>query len=580
MENENGENVERFVTLVLGEDRFQANKRKLVDYSLYFASLFSENFNDHLQNEFKINYDITSRTLKHFLNWINHEEDHARVVYSQKYLFFARVSLEYFLGDHYSELMDLLELSVVFMAERLTEQIIEMIICMRYSPDDMLEVWLLAENLGLKVLRDVALATCLDRFDELSSLLLVKLPAENFLKLLLNVNVRSSTENLQQALEKWKMHNDIPKDLPDAFLRFVNGDPDFVRLVLQQKKKSYVQCITGRKEDGSFGIWSWNGQNFCEMAEMTKAQIHTMLEDNGREMVGFQVIGRGFNIYFVGGEQGLGSGRYNITVWRYCPFSKKWYILTELRRKRRHMAVAFIENKLYLFGGVGHHRCKVLTVDIFDVHTEKWSDGQRIPHEFTRLPTSCVLKKHKFIYFYSHYYIYDPSRNHWSQFFVSEDEIIWPHSLIEDRDISIIGSSRNKKKDGLKTYCVITTEYENGVKAQMDTTNPPASAFIHISPSFETDGEWEFDQQFMPKWPHIISFGHSKKKVVIEVAELIRTLDDDKPIVKYLPLKVYSTTLQSITDRGFNERLGLTNLLNPECLHKILPVPEQASISV
>lgn len=52
------------VVLILGNERVTAKKDKLSKYSLYFSSLFSENFNDHRQNEYPINYNISSVTLK------------------------------------------------------------------------------------------------------------------------------------------------------------------------------------------------------------------------------------------------------------------------------------------------------------------------------------------------------------------------------------------------------------------------------------------------------------------------------------------------------------------------------------
>lgn len=65
MENGNADSDEpELVTLVLGNERFVADRKKLADNSHYFSALFSENFKDHMQDEFKINFDITPQTLK------------------------------------------------------------------------------------------------------------------------------------------------------------------------------------------------------------------------------------------------------------------------------------------------------------------------------------------------------------------------------------------------------------------------------------------------------------------------------------------------------------------------------------
>ena len=62
---------EEIVILVLKDQRIKAKKEKLRAYSLYFASLFSENFRDHDQIEFTINYEIPFSTLqvRHFANY-------------------------------------------------------------------------------------------------------------------------------------------------------------------------------------------------------------------------------------------------------------------------------------------------------------------------------------------------------------------------------------------------------------------------------------------------------------------------------------------------------------------------------
>lgn len=45
------------------------------------------------------------------------------------------------------------------------------------------------------------------------------------------------------------------------------------------------------------------------------------------------------------------------------------YTYYRLPCPRRHMAVKFIKNRLYLIGGVGHHRLKLSSVDVLDIHT-------------------------------------------------------------------------------------------------------------------------------------------------------------------------------------------------------------------
>lgn len=128
----------------------------------------------------------------------------------------------------------------------------------------------------------------------------------------------------------------------------------------------------------------------------------------------FVFLSVAFSIYLIGGELGLGTGRFNTTLWRYCLFSKKWYIETvyvklqslsvdvyiffrllsaqiivnRLPRPRRHMAVAFLKNKLYLFGGVGRHRLKLSSVDVYDIHA-----GIFIPIKSQRSFDHCITNR-------------------------------------------------------------------------------------------------------------------------------------------------------------------------------------------
>lgn len=145
---------------------------------------------------------------------------YGQVKHIKRYLFLARLPLMYYVkAESHQELLELLEVSVVFMADKLTEHVVEMIVCLPFEPDELLDIWLMAEELSVKVLQNYALATCLDRFEELDAAKLIKLPAENLVKLLLNVNLRSSLEHLLNVLEMWKMENQIPSNLLESYSR-------------------------------------------------------------------------------------------------------------------------------------------------------------------------------------------------------------------------------------------------------------------------------------------------------------------------------------------------------------------------
>lgn len=53
-----------FAVLRLGEHKLMFDKKKLAKESLYFESLFSKKYADHLKEEYPINYDIEFPTFK------------------------------------------------------------------------------------------------------------------------------------------------------------------------------------------------------------------------------------------------------------------------------------------------------------------------------------------------------------------------------------------------------------------------------------------------------------------------------------------------------------------------------------
>lgn len=62
-DNGSAEPCER-VTLILGEERFEVEKRKLIDKSQYFAALLSANYVEYGRTEHIINYDISTILLQ------------------------------------------------------------------------------------------------------------------------------------------------------------------------------------------------------------------------------------------------------------------------------------------------------------------------------------------------------------------------------------------------------------------------------------------------------------------------------------------------------------------------------------
>lgn len=66
---------------------------------------------------------------------------------------------------------------------------------------------------------------------------------------------------------------------------------------MEQKKKTYVPCIAGELENGSIGVWSWNGTALEKMSVLTSEWLLQSQEESNHPLTGYQIIGRGE--YFV-----------------------------------------------------------------------------------------------------------------------------------------------------------------------------------------------------------------------------------------------------------------------------------------
>lgn len=114
---------------------------------------------------------------------------------------------------HFTGLLDLLQLSALFIVDELTNDIVNIIALQWLSPQKVIDIWLLAKELNIKALQDMCMSVCLDRFEEIPEAMLVRLAADDIVQLLNNVNIRVSSESyLHHIRSEWiKYHgvNDI-----------------------------------------------------------------------------------------------------------------------------------------------------------------------------------------------------------------------------------------------------------------------------------------------------------------------------------------------------------------------------------
>ncbi|XP_031832374.1 uncharacterized protein LOC116426879 isoform X2 [Nomia melanderi] len=138
--------MEENLMLILGENCVEVSKEKLANKSRYFASLFSHNFADSHNKQHIINYDIALSTLQNFIEWTPDDQERVDIQCHS-----IKSSMTKFVKDNFEDLLNLLELSVLFIVDELISDIEDIIILFWLEPEKVIDIWLLAQELGLKI---------------------------------------------------------------------------------------------------------------------------------------------------------------------------------------------------------------------------------------------------------------------------------------------------------------------------------------------------------------------------------------------------------------------------------------------
>ncbi|XP_071641849.1 uncharacterized protein [Temnothorax longispinosus] len=374
------------VTLVLKEERFEVEKQKLIDKSQYFAALLSANFIEYGQTEHIVNYDISSILLQDFIGWTH-----------DKIAFTSATSYDF---EELDRLLSLLELGVLFAADKLIEDITDKLERHFMLPIYAIKIWLLAQKLNVNVLRDLSLAVCLDRFDELPLDSIYELSKEHFMKLIGNINLRATESHLLDITREWMNHHDdftIPLD------------------ILKKNKQKILQGIISCEDNnGEQYIHCWDGNDFFELTSFEYPPDIVKHASTSSSLEGMQITARRYQLYLCGGEYGIGSGIFNKNVWRYSMISKKWILETVMPVERRDMITVFLKDKLHLVGGLGRDQQLLKTIDIYDTYTGVWTSSRaKIPYTFFSVPEHFIFNA-KLIIVYQYYsFIYFPDEDTW-----------------------------------------------------------------------------------------------------------------------------------------------------------------------
>ncbi|XP_012270029.1 uncharacterized protein LOC105694180 isoform X2 [Orussus abietinus] len=388
------------VTLILDDCRLEASKGRLSSQSQYFACLFSDKFSDSILKEHIISYDIELKTLQDFIEWINEE-----MLIQLENSRFIKSCLDKYTRKSYADLVALLKLSVLYTCDNLTEDLIEVVMFNWFLPDHLINIWLLAKELGLKTLKNVSFAACLEKFTELPCSALTELSRNDFMSFVRNVNIKCKARYLIIITIQWIERNYRGNVMTvGRQLQLILGNN-----VMKNRKPNILACKLRREAVN-------DEQQLCVNYWGDDAELHSIRLKNVTatlaKIVGMQILGRGFSIYFIGGSYGLSSASFNDYVWRYCLLSEKLYRIGKLPRPRRHMVAVFIKQKLFLFGGIGKYRMKLTSVDVLNLQTGEWSQVADIPESFTNVPLTAKVCGH-IVFNMTSFHVFDPFCNEW-----------------------------------------------------------------------------------------------------------------------------------------------------------------------
>ncbi|KYN15702.1 hypothetical protein ALC57_11998 [Trachymyrmex cornetzi] len=335
------------VILILKENRFEVEKQKLISKSQYFAALLSEKYLEYGLTECIIKYEnIPLISFQDFVDWIHND----------KIDIFTTNCWDIKKCDRLSSLV---ELSILFAVDSLIEYLIYKIEEKLYfmPPEYVINLWLLSQELSLNILRDVSLAFCLDRFDDLPLNSIYELSKENFLKLIGNINITSTKSYLLEVANKWMdHHNDFT--IPLNILK--NKETKILH--------SIISCESTDSDDTEKFIHCWDGNDFFELTSFKYPKdIANYITGKHILRCRMQFIGKRYNFYLCGGEwynSNFDTNIFNKNVWRYSLISKKWFLETIMPIERKFITAAFVKNKLILVG-IGFE----ISVDIYDIYT-------------------------------------------------------------------------------------------------------------------------------------------------------------------------------------------------------------------
>lgn len=162
-----------------------------------------------------------------FVDWLD-DEDLIDDIWGHYY---NRVISKY-VHRCYKELLELFRFASFYAIDNLLDSLTYIIILKWLQRDNLIELWLLAEELNQDNLKRAVFATCLDLFEQLPEDAIISLPKENFEQLVNNANLRSSGAHRQRILSEWAKQNARKPDEEDSESSDDSSQVDFLILLI------------------------------------------------------------------------------------------------------------------------------------------------------------------------------------------------------------------------------------------------------------------------------------------------------------------------------------------------------------
>lgn len=204
--------------------------------------------------------------------------------------------MQKYLSDNFNDLKQLLELSIIYTVEELSQELSDIIIQHWLKPLLLLEIWRLSRELSLTALIDVSFYACLERFMELPVKDLNDISSNDFLQLVCNVNIESSLDHLTFVInERLKKESSCVQNEDTQFISQL--DKLLNKLDSPERKPTVMHCFFAEalksENDQVFNtrtVYAFQNKTpakFGELVEVWKTS------SKGTDIAGIGIIGRG-----------------------------------------------------------------------------------------------------------------------------------------------------------------------------------------------------------------------------------------------------------------------------------------------